>query len=182
MVKLHFSSLEEKIDTSNPAKEKFLSTSELLDVAAREVRMISHDLMSGVLAKFGLVPALEDLGSKINETGEIVVNLFTENINGSLDGEQELQVYRIVQELVANTLKHARASEINIQLNEHDDIVNLLVEDDGVGFDPLNLRKEAGMGLENLKARVAKLNGTLNIDSGKGAGTTISIDIPINHD
>ena len=123
MVKLHFSSLEEKIDTSNPVKEKFLSASELLDLAASEVRMISHDLMSGVLAKFGLLPALEDLGAKINETGQIELNLIVDNMNGSLDGEQELQVYRIIQELVGNTLKHAKASEITIQLNENDEIV-----------------------------------------------------------
>ena len=90
MIKLHFSSLEEKIDTSNPVKEKFLSASELLDLAASEVRMISHDLMSGVLAKFGLIPALEDLSSKINETGEIEMHLMTDNMNGSLEGEQEL--------------------------------------------------------------------------------------------
>ena len=132
MVKLHFSSLEEKIDTSNPVKEKFLSASELLDLAASEVRMISHDLMSGVLAKFGLLPALEDLGAKINETGQIELNLIVDNMNGSLDGEQELQVYRIVQELVGNTLKHAKASEITIQLNENDESVNLMVEDDGL--------------------------------------------------
>ncbi len=183
MVKLHFSSLEEKIDTSNPVKEKFLSASELLDLAASEVRMISHDLMSGVLAKFGLLPALEDLGAKINETGQIELNLIVDNMNGSLDGEQELQVYRIVQELVGNTLKHAKASEITIQLNENDESVNLMVEDDGVGFDPVKLRQEAGIGLENLKARVAKLGGMLNIDSGKGVGTSISIDIPIiTHD
>ena len=182
MVKLHFSSLEDKIDTTNPVKEKFLSASELLDLAASEVRMISHDLMSGVLVKFGLIPALEDLSSKINETGEIQMHLMTDNMNGSLDGEQELQVYRIVQELIGNTLKHAKASEINIQLNEYEESVNLMVEDDGVGFDPLKLRKETGIGLENLKARVAKLGGNLNIDSGKGAGTTILIDIPINND
>ncbi len=181
MVKLHFSSLEEKIDTSVKVKQKFLSASDLLDQAANEVRMISHDLMSGVLVKFGLLPALEDLCSKINETGEIEMHLMTDNMNGSLDGEQELQVYRIVQELVGNTLKHAKASEISIQLNEYDKTVNLMVEDDGVGFDPIRLRKEAGIGLENLKARVGKLGGILNIDSGKGAGTTISIDIPINN-
>ena len=88
------------------------------------------------------------------------MHLMTDNMNGSLDGEQELQVYRIVQELIGNTLKHAKASEISIQLNEYDESVNLMVEDDGVGFDPLKLRKETGIGLENLKARVAKLGGT----------------------
>ena len=182
MAKLQFSSVEERIAVGQPEKEKFLTATELLDQATSEVRMISHDLLSGVLAKFGLVPALEDLASKINASGEIEMHLIVDHMNGSLDGEQELQVYRIVQELIGNTLKHAKASEINVQLNEYDESVNLMVEDDGIGFDPLNLRKEAGIGLENLKARVATLGGTLNIDSGKGAGTTISVDIPIIHD
>lgn len=182
MVKLHFSAVEEKIDSSNPTKEKFLTASELLDLAAGEVRNISHNMMSGVLAKFGLVPALEDLKSRISETGKLQVNLYTSNINGSLDGEQELQLYRIVQELMSNILKHAEATETNIQLNENEDSVNLIVEDDGVGFNPQKLDVNAGIGLSNLKARVSKLNGTLHIDSGLGAGTTISIDIPIEND
>ncbi|WP_083262482.1 sensor histidine kinase [Roseivirga sp. 4D4] len=182
MVKLHFSAVEEKIDPANPTKEKFLTASELLDLAAGEVRNISHNMMSGVLAKFGLIPALEDLKSRISETGKLKVNLYTSNINGSLDGEQELQLYRIVQELMSNILKHSEATETNIQLNENEDSVNLIVEDDGVGFNPEKLDVNAGIGLTNLKARVSKLNGTLHIDSGLGAGTTISIDIPVEND
>ncbi|MBO3698317.1 sensor histidine kinase [Roseivirga sp. E12] len=182
MVKLHFSAVEEKIDPENPTKEKFLTASELLDLAAGEVRNISHNMMSGVLAKFGLIPALEDLKTRISETGKLTVNLYTSNINGSLDGEQELQLYRIVQELMSNILKHSDATETNIQLNENEDSVNLIVEDDGIGFNPEKLDVNAGIGLSNLKARVAKLNGTLHIDSGLGSGTTVSIDIPIEDD
>lgn len=182
MVKLHFSSVEEKIDPDNPSKEKFLTASELLDLAAGEVRNISHNMMSGVLAKFGLIPALEDLQSRISETGKLTVNLYTSNVNGALDGEQELQLYRIVQELMSNILKHSDATETNIQLNENEGSVNLIVEDDGIGFNPQKLDVKAGIGLNNLKARVAKLNGTLHIDSGLGAGTTVSIDIPVEND
>lgn len=182
MVKLHFSSVEEKIDPDNPSKEKFLTASELLDLAAGEVRNISHNMMSGVLAKFGLIPALEDLQTRISETGKLKVNLYTSNITGALDGEQELQLYRIVQELMSNILKHSEATETNIQLNENKDSVNLIMEDDGIGFNPEKLDVNAGIGLSNLKARVAKLNGTLHIDSGLGSGTTVSIDIPIEND
>ena len=74
------------------------------------------------------------------------------------------------------------STETNIQLNENEDSVNLIVEDDGVGFNPEKLDVNAGIGLTNLKARVSKLNGTLHIDSGLGAGTTISIDIPVEND
>lgn len=182
MVKLHFSAVEEKIEVENPNKEKFLSASELLDLAAGEVRNISHNLMSGVLAKFGLLPALEDLSTRVSGTGKLKVNLYTNNFKGSLEGEQELQLYRIVQELMSNILKHSEAKEANIQLNESEGNVNLIVEDDGIGFNPEKLGKESGIGLSNLKARVAKLDGTFHIDSGKGAGTTISIDIPVSND
>ena len=182
MVKLHFSAVEEKIEVENPNKEKFLSASELLDLAAGEVRNISHNLMSGVLAKFGLLPALEDLSTRVSGTGKLKVNLYTNNFKGSLEGEQELQLYRIVQELMSNILKHSEAKEANIQLNESEGNVNLIVEDDGIGFNPEKLGRESGIGLSNLKARVAKLDGTFHIDSGKGAGTTISIDIPVTND
>ncbi|MFY0592558.1 sensor histidine kinase [Roseivirga sp.] len=182
MVKLHFSAVEEKIDEENPNKKKFLTASELLDLAAGEVRNISHDMMSGVLAKFGLVPALKDLKTRISETGQLDFNLIVNLKNSTLSGEQELQLYRIVQELISNILKHSQATETNIQLNENEGSVNLIVEDDGVGFETKQLENANGIGLSNLKARVAKLEGTFHVDSGKGAGTTVSIDIPIEND
>ncbi|OEK05167.1 hypothetical protein BFP71_17300 [Roseivirga misakiensis] len=182
MVKLHFSAVEEKIEKENPNKEKFLTASELLDLAAGEVRNISHDMMSGVLAKFGLIPALEDLKTRISETGKLDLNLYVNIKDNLLSGEQELQLYRIVQELISNILKHSQATETNIQLNQNEGSVNLIVEDDGVGFDPKRLENADGIGLSNLKARVAKLEGTFHVDSGKGAGTTISIDIPVEND
>ncbi|WP_420386115.1 ATP-binding protein [Roseivirga sp.] len=184
MVKLHFSAVEEKLPEDNPGKKKFLTASELLDLAAGEVRNISHNLLSGVLAKFGLMPALKDLTDRINESGEIKLNLIAHNVEGALNSEQELQSYRIVQELISNILKHADAKEANIQLirNDEEKKVNLIVEDDGKGFDPKAPSLSGGIGLSNLKARVNKLNGSFHIDSGKGAGTSVSIDIPIEDD
>lgn len=184
MVKLHFSAVEEKLPNDNPEKKKFLTASELLDLAAGEVRNISHNLLSGVLAKFGLLPALKDLTDRINESGEITLNLIYHNVEGALNGEQELQIYRIVQELISNILKHSDASEATIQLirNADEKVVNLIVEDDGKGFNPTVPSLSGGIGLGNLKARVNKLNGHFHIDSGKGAGTSVSIDIPIEDD
>lgn len=184
MVKLHFSAVEEKLPEDNPEKKKFLTASELLDLAAGEVRSISHNLLSGVLAKFGLLPALKDLTDRINESGEIKLNLIHYNIENALNGEQELQIYRIVQELISNILKHSEAHEATIQLIRNDDEkkVNLIVEDDGKGFNPNAPSLSGGIGLSNLKARVGKLNGSFHIDSGKGVGTSISIDIPIEDD
>jgi two-component system NarL family sensor kinase len=182
MVKLHFSAFEERIDTTDAKNQKFLKASELLDQATKEVREISHDLLSGVLTKFGLIPALEELKDKISSTGKLKVGIYSNDIKGALNAEQELQLYRIVQELLSNILKHAKAKETNIQLNRSGDSLNLIVEDDGVGFNLSNSNEKGGIGLINLKARVAKLNGSFHIDSGKGGGTTISIDIPLNND
>ncbi|KYG80242.1 sensor histidine kinase [Roseivirga echinicomitans] len=182
MVKLHFSVVTESLSKDDQTHTKFMKASDLLDQATGEVRSISHNLMSGVLTKFGLVPALEDLKDKISQTGKLKVSLYSNDLNNVLTAEQELQLYRIVQELISNILKHSQAKEANIQLTKGEDSVNLIVEDDGMGFDLKEVNKKSGIGLSNLKARVAKLNGNFHIDSGRGAGTTISIDIPINHD
>tara|TARA_R110000796_G_scaffold162592_1_gene279422 strand:+ start:62304 stop:63986 length:1683 start_codon:yes stop_codon:yes gene_type:complete len=182
MVKLHFSVVTESLSKDDQAHAKFMKASDLLDQATGEVRSISHNLLSGVLMKFGLVPALEDLKDKISQTGKLKVTLYSNELNNVLSAEQELQLYRIVQELISNILKHSQAKEANIQLTKGDESVNLIVEDDGIGFDLKAVNKKTGIGLSNLKARVAKLNGNFHIDSGRGAGTTISIDIPIHHD
>lgn len=182
MVKLHFSAVEERIDVlRDDNKKQYDKANELLDQASTEVRNISHNLLSGVLVKFGLVPALQDLKATVEATGKLKVQLVTgEQMDGRLNGEQELQIYRIVQELISNILKHAKATEAVVQLNRTNGEINLIVEDNGIGFDVEAARQKQGIGLRNLEARAAKLNAKLHFDSGKGAGTTVSVDIPLN--
>ena len=181
MVKLHFSAVEDRIDVlRDDNKQQYEKANALLDQASEEVRNISHNLVSGVLTKFGLAPALNDLKDKIESTGKLKVQLLINDMDERLSGEQELQLYRIVQELVSNILKHAKAQTAVIQLNRVNGHLNLIVEDDGIGFDPETVKKKEGMGMQNLQARVVQLGGKLHYDSGKGAGTTVSIDIPIN--
>lgn len=182
MVKLHFSAVEDRIDVlRNDNKKQYDKANELLDQASSEVRNISHNLLSGVLVKFGLVPALQDLKDTVEATGKLKVQLVAgEQMDGRLNGDQELQIYRIVQELISNILKHAKATEAVVQLNRTNGEVNLIVEDNGMGFDVEAARQKQGIGLKNLEARAAKLNAKLHFDSGRGAGTTVSVDIPLN--
>ena len=91
---------------------------------------------------------------------------------------QELECYRIIHELISNVLKHAKAKSINIQLNKINAELNLMVEDDGQGFSIQNMAYK-GMGLRNVEERVERLEGHLNIDSGKGSGTTVIVNIPL---
>jgi signal transduction histidine kinase len=184
MVKLHFSAVEERIDDlRDDNKKQYAKANELLDQASTEVRNISHNLLSGVLVKFGLAPALHDLKTTVEATGKLKIQLILgQQMGERLSGEQELQIYRIVQELVSNILKHAKATEAVIQLNRVNGEINLTVEDNGVGFDLEAAKNKAGIGLKNLEARAAKLNATIHFDTGKGSGTTVSVDIPVENE
>ncbi|MFK7784202.1 MAG: sensor histidine kinase, partial [Crocinitomicaceae bacterium] len=179
-VKLYFKSMDKEIDQLKQENiEQFEKANELLDEAVQEVRKISHDLSTGVLKDLGLFRAVQNLISKIEGSGEIQIELMTHGTDDDLLIVNQSAIYRIIQESLSNTLKHAKAKKVSIQLNVFEDLFNLIIEDDGVGFDANQMVSNIGMGLRSNKARVSKMNGTFNIDSGKGIGTTINIDIPL---
>jgi signal transduction histidine kinase len=93
-----------------------------------------------------------------------------------LDESREVMIFRIIQELVANIIKHSNASKAIIQLSRHDDQLSLAVEDDGIGFDVENAT--GGLGMKSLRSRVDYLKGSLQIESNAGQGTSVYIEIP----
>jgi len=180
-VKLVFGSLEAKIDTTDTEnKKKYDQINNLLDEAVVEVRRISHNLSTGMVMSFGLVAALQELCESIDRTGLIRCKLLAYGMNERLDQHTEIGIFRMIQELLNNILKHAKAKQITIQLNRIADLVNITVEDDGVGFDINESKKSGGMGLRNLKVRAENLNASYTLDSKSGKGTISIIDIPIN--
>lgn len=170
-VKLHFESIEELSKNSNTGGK----LSVLIDEAVSDVRAIAHNMLSGVLDKFGLVAALNDLTETINLSGKLEVRFISHGIDDRLPGELELNLYRIIQELLANVLKHSKANEVDIQLNKFNDELVVTVEDNGVGFEIDKHKK--GVGLKNISSRVNKIGGMLNIDSVPGRGTSVTIEI-----
>lgn len=175
--KLHFNAIKSSLNENNEQYKKAIS---LIDQAVDDTRNIAHNMLSGVLTKFGLVAALNDLKETVEGTGQIKMTVMTNKLDERLNGEIELNLYRIIQELVSNILKHAEASEIIVQLNRHRSELSLTVEDDGLGFNLKAVRsKRVGSGLMNVESRVGKMDGELHIDSGKENGTTISIEIPM---
>jgi signal transduction histidine kinase len=128
---------------------------------------------------FGLVPAIRDLCESIESAGHQKIHFTTYGMNERLDNSIEIIVYRVVQECIGNILQHAQAKEIRIQLTKHEQSFMLMIEDDGVGFEPKNLKSD-GMGLKNINARVRQLNGSVHIDSLPGKGTTTTIEIPLH--
>ncbi|KAA2219123.1 sensor histidine kinase [Maribacter flavus] len=177
-VKLHFNSLQEK-SISNK-QELYDKTNELLEEAYQKIRAIAHEKNSGVIAKQGLLRAVNQMADKISQSNRIAVSVQDFGLDNRLENSLELNLFRIIQELTTNIIKHSKATMANIHLTNHGDVLNILVEDNGIGFDPKTLKKgKDGMGLKSIDKRISQLEGTFHIESEPGKGSTIIIDIPI---
>lgn len=106
------------------------------------------------------------------------IRFYTYNLDRKVGGAVGEEARLIVQELVANALKHASAPQINVQINQIEDVLGIIIEDNGIGFDLQKVKK--GIGLRSIEERCRKLDGTISFETGKGVGTTVFIDIPIN--
>lgn len=179
-VKMHFNALDEKVETYQVRNfQQYEKANRLLDEACDEVRKISHNLSTGMLMRFGLQPALNELMESIEGSGKIKTKLLIFGMPERLHQPLEIGIYRIVQECISNILKHAVAKNIIVQLNKQEDRLNIVIEDDGIGFDVNESTGRVGMGLRNIEARAQKLQGTFSIDSTPGKGTTAIIEIPM---
>lgn len=147
----------------------------LVNTAISEVRTISHDLSGGNIEQYGLAAALTELKHTLDRSGKITLNLFMEAVN--IQASLHVTIYRIVQELVSNTLKHAEATEITLQLSTVDEQLNLIYEDNGKGFDLSQY--QPGMGITNIRHRIEKWHGTIEIDAQPNRGTITILTVPI---
>ena len=172
-VKSHFNSLAIPDSTPNYGK-----TNQLLDEACGEVRRIAHNMMPRALSVAGLPGALEDLAQNLRRQG-INTTLEMPGLGeDSLDPARTLMLYRIIQELCNNVLKHARAQNLLLQLILHENRLHVIVEDDGQGFDLEKAMLQKGMGLSSIQSRVQFLQGTIHWDIRPGQGSSVSIELP----
>lgn len=177
-VKLQFGSLESRIEAMHTEQDKqYRKVNVLLDDAVDEVRRISHDMVKGALKDFGLPQALEDLCDSLSVKGQLEVEMDLFGLDLRMERSVEIAVYRIVQELVSNALKHGRPTEITIAITRRSGELSIIVSDNGKGFDPA--AHGDGMGLGNVRSRTAALGGDLHIDTTPGHGSTISIELPL---
>ena len=161
---------------SETDKESIKNANRLLNDAITESRRLSHELMPAILEDFGLKTAVEDICRKLNGRTRLKCR-FKGSIK-RLDKFVEIAIYRLVQELVMNVVKHADASDSLVAVEVYHSHVLVLVQDNGKGF---NIMKEKGdgIGLKTIRNNVNLLNGSINITSKRGQGTTINIDIPL---
>jgi signal transduction histidine kinase len=176
-IKLRFDGLTADKETIDPSELSNIHG--LLDDACQEVRNISSNLQPGALEQLGLIEALNDLINKYERGSKTEIHFQHYGIIGQNKFETftSLNIYRIIQELLNNSLKHSQASEILIQLQRDDGQIVVMVEDDGKGYDPKIIKE--GMGSENVRSRVTFLNGELSINSNVGEGTSTMIIIPV---
>lgn len=164
---------------SENIEEEISKSINQIDGAVEELRRVAHNLMPDLLMKYGLEVAIREFASRISNTA---LEIHTEFINysNSVAQERQLILYRIIQELVNNAIKHAHTSEIIIQISEEENMLNLTVEDNGKGFDPTGLDMRKTAGFHNIELRVQFLKGTMNIISELNIGTSIELQIPIH--
>ncbi|WP_186757559.1 AAA family ATPase [Echinicola salinicaeni] len=176
-IKMRFNSLEEKArkDSNN---EFYKDTLNKMDEAIEEVRRIAHNMSPVSLRRFGLSSALQTLIEQINISGQMEAHLQVLGMEERLPEQIELTIYRICQELVNNSIKHAKASSLHLQLINHLDSLNITVEDNGIGMEPKS--QNSGFGLHGIEAKVQLLKGQFMIESHPGKGFLAVIDIPIN--
>lgn len=172
-IKLKMNSLFTKNQGNSRDLESELKSD--LDNAIDEMRNVSQSLLPDLLHKFGLSEALQHYCSRLSGNTNIEFQSF--NIQKNPDEEKQLMFYRIAQEVINNAVKHAKAKEIFVQLQQRNKQLFLTVEDDGTGFE--ELIQPEGTGLSNLKHRINYLNGTLEISSVRGKGTSVYITCPV---
>lgn len=180
-VRMYCSSLvhEKKELKENPV---FRKTVEMIDQAAEEIRRIAHNMMPEVLMKLGLVHALQDLCANISAGKLLQVRLQAYGMEQRMNPSTEIMLYRILQELLNNIIKHARATEAIIQFNRDGNRLMVTVEDNGRGFDQLKEDGALHAGLDTVKSRVDYLNGQITIDSQMEMGTTITMEFLIHEE
>jgi two-component system, NarL family, sensor histidine kinase DevS len=151
---------------------------DLVRSTLQDVRRLAVELRPKALDDFGLVPAVERLTESYAEQTGIDVE-FVHNVPDTrLPPEVETALYRIVQESLTNVVKHARAGQVSIVLTGKDSSVSILIEDDGVGFDPSRVRGD-GLGLVGMRERIGLLGGRVTVESRPGAGTTFVAEVPV---
>ena len=149
----------------------------MIDTSCKQVRAISHNLVPPFLENFNLLEAIEGYCTNMDAIHKQKIRFHHIGETIGLDKKQEANIFRIVQELVTNSIKHADATEIKVQLSSRDDTVQLTIEDNGKGYDTNAAQKE-GIGLKNIKSRVDYLNASIDVIANKqGTSTTIEIDI-----
>ncbi|MGZ5190483.1 MAG: tetratricopeptide repeat-containing sensor histidine kinase, partial [Flavisolibacter sp.] len=177
-IKFSFNAMKGNIIMTPENTLAFERSIDMLDSSIKEMRRVAHNMMPEALVKFGLNIALQDFCNDINQSGAIQVNYQSIGVEKlEIEQTKAINIYRIAQELVNNTMKHAAAKTAIVQLTKTNGLLALTVEDDGKGFDTSILGQSKGIGWTNIQNRIDFLQGTMDVRSEKEKGTSVHIEI-----
>jgi len=153
---------------------------DMLDSSIQEMRRVAHNMMPEVLVRYGLDKALKDYTAEINKAGLVKVVYQSMGMeNEVMEKSTALAIYRIVQELLNNVIKHAQATEALVQLFSENGKLVVNVEDNGKGFDTKLSEEKGGMGWRNIRSRAELLNGKIDLQSSPEKGTAVNMEFNI---
>ena len=167
--------LEDAVETDE-ARAAAADLRDLVVATLQDVRRLAIELRPSALDDFGLVPAVERLAATVSESGP-AVDVASQLGDARLAADAETVLYRIVQESLTNVVKHASADHVSITLVRKGEAAVVVVEDDGTGFDPADLR-DGALGIAGMRERVALVGGRLTIESSPRRGTTLVAEVP----
>ena len=174
--------LDEFMEQERSEKEQLTVVGDYIKEAVTNSRELTYDLSPPILYKLGLIPAIRWLLDKVNQKSDLSAELRTNARLLHISDEAMVLIYRSINELVSNVLKHAKAKILLLDIQDVEDEIILTVKDDGIGFDSTQLPdrriEEKGFGLFSIQERIEYLDGTLHLESVQGMGTTIKIIIP----
>lgn len=173
-VKLRLSAFEDSVEDKKAYKESLSQ----IDNACTEVRRISHNMVPASLTKLGLAEATMDLLDNVKASTQLRIEEIIDVEEGILNEKREVLVYRIIQELINNSIKYAQASTLHLTMKMDDSHLSILYKDDGKGFERNEVNE--GLGLKSIASRIDILKGKLLIQSSSGKGSQFTINIPVH--
>ncbi|MDZ4794129.1 MAG: sensor histidine kinase [Bacteroidota bacterium] len=178
-VKFSISNMKDNLVMTPDNMIVFERSLDMIDTSIKELRRVAHNMMPEMLTRFGLDEAVKEYCNIINTTKLLTVKYQSLGMEARLDKSVEIIIYRIIQELLNNTMKHAAATESFVQLIREGNRLNVVVEDNGKGFNMNLPENKDGAGIANVRSRVDYLKGQLDIHSELGKGTLVNIEFKV---
>jgi two-component system, NarL family, sensor kinase len=178
-VKFSLSNMKSNVILDSESVLVFKRSLDMLDHSISELRRVAHNMMPEVLVSYGLTEALKSYCDSLRESKIFKIDFQSIGMEARLASNTEIFIYRIIQELLNNAAKHAKAGQVLVQLARQGSEVSVTVEDDGIGFDKTVIDQSKGAGWANIRSRVDYLKGKIDAQSALGEGTSVHITIPL---
>ena len=150
----------------------------LINTTIDSTRRISHDLLPPTLEDFGLVEAIKELKESLHQTEDVSIVFDFQNAEEKItDKLVELNLFRILQELISNSIRHGKATVINIRIGIQKSAIKLEYSDNGAGFEIANVKKKKGLGMKNIESRLNMIKATYDLDTAPGNGVKVTIEV-----